>query len=128
MNTIYLHFPDGTYKAIESTTGRQESGYIPSRKDKLITAHIITQDGYELFIDTYTLTLKYKYITLNYSRFTIGRTNYPINALDTFSGSELPHLTRLRELRDEILQYRTVDGLPISYRCDVIVSNMVIIK
>lgn len=128
MNTIFLHFPDGTYKAIKSTTGRQESGYIPSRKDKLISAHIITQDGYELFIDTYTLTLKYKYITLNYSRFTIGRTNYPIRELDRFNGSELPHLNRLREIRDEILLHRTVDGLPISYRCDVIVSNMVILK
>lgn len=128
MLITYLHFPDGTQKAVQTPTSYDVTGYVPSRRDQLITAHIVTQDGYELYLDTYSLTLKYKYITLNYSRFSIGRTNYPIILLDAFTGSERSHLIRLRDLRDEILYHRTVDGLPINYRCDLVVSNMEVLK
>lgn len=58
MITTFLHFPNGTHKAIETLTSYDTHGYMPSRKDKLITAHIVTQDGYGLFIDNHSLTLK----------------------------------------------------------------------
>lgn len=77
---------------IETPTSNDTYGYEPSRKDNLITAHIITQDGYGLFIDNHSLTLKYKYITLNYSRYSIGKYNYPINIIDSYKGSEHKHI------------------------------------
>lgn len=123
MLTTFLHFPDGTYKAIETPTSYDIDGYEPTRKDKLITAHIITQDGYGLFIDNHSLTLKYKYITLNHSRYSIGKYNYPINTIDSYKGSEHKHIKRLKELRDEILNHQTVDGYKIPYRLSVIVLS-----
>lgn len=121
MLTTFLHFPNGTHKAIETPTSYDTCGYEPSRKDNLITAHIITQDGYELFIDNHSLTLKYKYITLNYSRYSIGKYSYPINTIDSYKGSEQKHIKRLKALRDEILNYQTVDGYKIPYRLNCIV-------
>ncbi len=120
MTTIHLHFPNGTQSILSGTY----SGYEPSRKDKLITAHITTQDGYGLFIDQYTLTLKYKYVTLDYSRFSIGQTVYPLVQLCTFKGTEKKHLTRLRDLRDEVMLHGTVDGEPIPYRLSLLIDSM----
>lgn len=117
MLTTFLHFPNGTYKAIETPTSYDIDGYEPTRKDNLITAHIVTEDGYGLFIDNHSLTLKYKYITLNYSRYSIGKYSYPVNTIDSYKGSEQ---NILKALRDEILNHQTVDGYKIPCRLNCI--------
>lgn len=128
MLTTYLHFIDGTQKAVQTLTSYDTSGYIPSRSDALITAHIATQDGYDLYIDSYSLILKYKYITMMYSRFSIGRNNYPIASLDNYHGTERSHLLRLRDLRDELLTHYTVDAYAVGYRLEQILTGMELLK
>lgn len=128
MLTTYLHFPDGTQKAVQTPTSYDTGGYEPSRSDTLITAHIATQDGYDLYIDSYSLILKYKYITMTYSRFSIGRNNYPIARLDNYHGTERSHLLRLRDLRDELLTHYTVDGYAVGYRLEQILTGMELLK
>ncbi len=120
MTTIHIHYQNGTQSILSGTY----SGYEPSRKDKLITAHITTQDGYGLFIDQYSLVLKYKYITLDYSRFQIGGNVYPLVLLCKYNGTEKKHLNRLRDLRDELLLHGTVDGETIPYRLRVLIDSM----
>jgi|GEM_PF-3801038 hypothetical protein len=128
MLTTYLHFPDGTQKAVQTPISYDTSGYVPSCSDALITAHIATQDAYDLYIDSYSLILKYKYITMTYSRFCIGRNNHPIASLDTYYGTERSHLLRLRDLRDELLTHYTVDGYGVGYRLEKILTGMEVLK
>ena len=124
MITTYLHYQQGTYTAVETPTGYTTHGYVPSRQDKLITAHIVTQDGYDLYIDPHSLVLKHKYITLGYNRLSIGRWEYPVSYIHTCNSSERKYLTRLDELRHEVLQYGTVDGYPLHYKVAVLVQSM----
>lgn len=125
MITTYLHYPQGTCTAVETPTGYTTQGYVPSRQDKLITAYIVTQDGYELYIDAHSLVLKHKYITIEYSRFTIGNTAYPIHYIHQYLGSERQILNRLVSLRDEVLNTYTVDGLDIEYKIREIIKEMI---
>lgn len=120
MITIHIHYTDGT----QSITGDLYTGYEPSRRDSIITAHIVTQDAYELYIDNYSLVLKYKYITLQHSRYSIGNYVYPITSLCLFKGTEKKHLNRLRDLRDEVMNHGTVDGEAIPYRLRNLISLM----
>ena len=60
MLTTFLHFPNGTHKAIEMLTSYDTYGYIPSHKDKLITAHIVKEDGYG-----YSLITIHKHSSIN---------------------------------------------------------------
>lgn len=124
MITTHLHYPQGTYTAIETPTGYVTDGYIPSRKDKLINAHIVTQDGYELYLDTYSLTLRYKYITLAYNSLRIGRWHYPVTYIHTCTSSEKNYLRRLDALRLEAIQHGTVDGYELHYRIAALVQSM----
>lgn len=120
MITIHIHYSDGT----QSITGDLYTGYEPSRRDSIITAHIATQDGYNLYIDQHSLVLKYKYITLEHSRFSIGKYVYPITSLCLFKGTEKNHLNRLRDLRDEVMNHGTVDGEAIPYRLRKLIAVM----
>lgn len=126
MNTLttYLHYPHGTQTATTSPQGRDTNGYEPSHREQPLAAHIVTQDGYDLYIDSYSLILKYKYITMTYSRFSIGRNNYPIYSLDNYHGTARSHLLRLRDLRDELLTHYTVDGYAVGYRLEQILTGM----
>lgn len=127
MNTLttYLHYPNGTQTATESPQGRDTHGYEPSRREQLITAHIVTQDEYSLYIYSHSLVLKYKHITLQYSRFTIGNTAYPIHCIHQYQGSERQILNRLVSLRDEVLNTYTVDGLEIEYKIRETIKEMI---
>lgn len=124
MITTYTHYPDGTHIAIETPTSYVTDGYIPSRSDRLITAHIVTQDGYELYLDPYSLVLKHKYITLGYNRLSIGRWYYPVEYVHTCKGSERKHLQRLDALRLEAIQHGTIDGYQLEYRLQTILRGM----
>lgn len=127
MNTLttYLHYPNGTQTATIGPQGRDTTGYEPSHREQPLTAHIVTQDGYSLFIDTHSLVLKYKHISLQYSRFTIGNTAYPIHHIHQYQGSERQILNRLVSLRDEVLNTFTVDGLDIEYKIRRTIKEMI---
>lgn len=127
MNTLttYLHYPNGTQTTTESTQGRDTYGYEPTHREQPINAHIVTQDDYGLYIDSYSLVLKYKHISLQYSRFTIGNTAYPIHYIHQYKGSERPILNRLVSLRDEVLNTFTVDGLAIEYKIRKTLKEMI---
>lgn len=124
MITTYLHYPQGTYTAIETPTSYVTDGYVPSRTDKLINAHIVTQDGYELYLDPYSLVLKHKYITLGYNCLRIGRWYYPVTYIHTCTSSEQKHLQRLDALRLEAIQHGTIDGYQLEYRLQTILRSM----
>lgn len=126
MNTLttYLHYPHGTQTATTGPQGRDTTGYEPSHREQPLTAHIVTQDDYGLYIDSHSLVLKYKHITLQYSRFTIGNTAYPIHYIHQYQGSECQILNRLVSLRDEVLNTFTVDGLDIEYRIKRLLREM----
>lgn len=122
--TSHLHYPNGIYNAIQSPQCYSSSGYIPSRRDELIHAHIVSDTSYEVYIDQYSLILKYKYIKLYATHFTIGPKTYPLRAIDTYRGKEIKHLTTLRELRDELLHSSTLYGLPIEQRLTLLLREM----
>lgn len=109
---ITLHFLKGSTTITDGTY----SGYEYSRQDKLITAHIIIDEAYHLYLDQYSITAKYKYITVVYAQhYTVGRWHYPWCTIDTYTGSERKHIEYLSALINEAIEHDTLNGRPIDY-------------
>ncbi|HCR0901164.1 TPA: hypothetical protein OMT82_000396 [Enterobacter cloacae] len=118
---ITLHFTNGSTTITDGTY----SGYEYSRHDKLITAHISIDAAYSLYIDQYSITAKYKYITVVHNLyFTVGRWRYPWCSLDTYTGTEARHLTYLSELINEAIEHDKLNGRPIEcYRISEVLKQ-----
>lgn len=116
---IYLHFKDGTTVINDGI----HSGYDYCRSDRLITAHIQSED-YHLFIDAHTITARYKYITLRYGvHYKIGKHTYPYASIHSYNGSEAKHLLVLNDLINELIGEGSIDGEMIQYyRIDALLS------
>jgi len=108
---IYLHFPNGT----TTLTDGIQSGYEYTRHDNLITAHI-QHNHYHIYIDQHSITATYKYIAVRYQRgYSIGRNSYAWASKDNYKGSERVHLQTLQDMIQELIEYRTIDGLDVDY-------------
>ena len=108
---IFLHFPRGTTTIIDGI----HSGYEYDRKDTLLTAHI-QSEHYNLIIDQYSITARYKYITVRYMRgYSIGRKHYHWSSVEYYQGKERVHLQYLLDLIHEAIHYRTFEGHDIDY-------------
>ncbi len=106
---IHITYPTGTH-TIHSDAST--SGIDYHYRDVPINAHIITDEGYELYITHEYITLYYKYITLTNTHIDIGRHKriYP-NDLHNYKGKERKHISRLCELINEVLTHHTYDGM-----------------
>jgi len=119
--SIILHFSKGSTTISDGTY----SGYEYSRHDRLITAHIIIDEAYHLHLDQYSITARYKYITVAYRRhYTVGRWRYPWCTIDAYTGSERTHLAYLSELISEAIEHDTLNGRPIDcYRISEVLKQ-----
>lgn len=112
--TTNIHFSQGTYTAVQTPVSYDSYGYEYSYRDQPINAHIRTQDGYEVYVDQYYIVLRYKYITVQHSRVTIGmKISFPVDYIDSYKGKERKHIFILRELLNELMQSYTLDGYAI---------------
>lgn len=109
---VYLNFTKGT----TTITDGHETGYEHSRSHVLLSVRIVVTDGYSLLIDVYSITAKYKYITVRYQRgYSIGRSNYHWNSIDQYRGSERVNLDMLQNMIIELINDSSIDGQPIEY-------------
>ena len=106
---IFKHYRKGTTYI---NSNGDTSGYEPSRKDEVLFIHIRT-DEYNIKVFPDAITIQYKYIRIHPTHFTIGKWQYSLDSLQSYTGYERKRVLHMYDVLNELLTECRIGGVLI---------------
>lgn len=112
---IFKHYKNGTTHITESG---QYIGYEPTRSELILSIHIHTNE-YNIHVYPDAVTITYKYIRVQSQYLTVGRRQYFIDTLQSYTGNEKKRLMHMYSVLSELFTEQRIGGEVIADLCTV---------